>query len=52
MIHKFCHYPSMLISKTGTGNIDLLTFNGIYQIISLKDVPVLGKKQNNFSSFW
>lgn len=38
--------------KTGTGNIGLLAFNGVYQIISLKDVPVFGKKENNFSSFW
>lgn len=38
--------------KTGTGNIGLLAFNGVYQIISLKDVPEFGKKKNNLSSFW
>lgn len=47
IIISFCSFL-----KNGTGNIGLLAFNGVYEIISLKDVPVFGKKQtNNFSSF-
>lgn len=38
--------------KNGTGNIGLLAFNGVYQIILLKDVPAFGKKKNNFAYFW